>query len=85
MTLISFFRIEKGLGKAWLGGAEHDVQDGSALVVPAGMEHNITNTGSEPMKLYTIYSPAHHRDATVHETKAQAESDNEHFDGKTTE
>lgn len=67
-----FFRIEKGTGKAVIDGEEFEVSDGSAVVVPAGSEHNITNTGSEDLKLYTIYSPANHPDGTVHETKAEA-------------
>lgn len=67
-----FFRIEAGIGKAVIDGDEFEVSDGTAVVVPAGAEHNITNTGSEDLKLYTIYSPAHHPDGTIHETKAEA-------------
>jgi len=55
------------------------------VVVPAGTNHNIINTGSVPLKLYTLYSPPNHRDGVVHRTRADAEADNEHFDGKTTE
>ncbi len=81
-----FFRFESGSGKVIIDGMEHSVGDGFAVVVPAGAEHNIINiSDSEPLKLYTIYSPAHHRDAVVHATKEQAEKDDEHFDGKTTE
>lgn len=52
--------------------------------VPAGMRHNIVNTGSERLKLYTLYAPPHHRDGVVHRTKDEAEADHEHFDGRTT-
>lgn len=80
-----FFRIEKGTGAAVLNGTSHELADGSVVVVPAGTKHNIINTGSEPMKLYTLYMPPHHRDGVVHATKAEAEADTEHFDGVTTE
>ena len=81
-----FLRIEKGTGKAILNGVEHDLSDGSAIVVPAGVKHNIINgSDTEPMKLYTVYSPPHHRDGVVHNTKTDAEADSEHFDGRTTD
>lgn len=80
-----FLRIEKGTGTAILNSISHDLADGSVIVVPAGVKHNITNTGAESMKLYSLYMPPHHRDGTVHATKAEAEADSEHFDGKTTE
>ncbi len=81
-----FFRFEKGTGKVVIDGNEYDVADGLAIVVPAGAQHNVVNTSPDlPLKLYTIYSPAHHRDRVIHETKEQAEGDNESFDGKTTE
>lgn len=73
-----FIRIEKGTGKALLNGEEHVLQDGYALVIPAGTKHNIINTSSEEkLKLYTIYSPAHHKDGTIHKTKADALKDKE--------
>jgi len=78
-----FIRVEQGTGKAILDGVEHALEDGSAVVIPAGTNHNIINTGKTDMKLYTIYSPPEHRDGTVHPTKAEAQE--EHFDGKTTE
>lgn len=85
-TLDQFIRIEKGTGTALLNGVEHPLADGSAVVIPAGTEHNITNTSdSEELKLYTIYSPPEHRDGTVHATKADALAQEEHFDGTTTE
>ena len=69
-----FIRIEGGEGKAVLGGEETPLQDGSAVVIPAGTEHNIVNTSADqPLKLYTIYAPPEHPDGTVHETKAEAE------------
>ncbi|NTV44421.1 MAG: cupin domain-containing protein [Candidatus Yonathbacteria bacterium] len=85
-TLDQFIRIEEGMGKAVLNGVEHDIEDDFAIVIPAGVMHNIVNTSSEkPMKLYTVYSPANHKDGTVHATKAEAEANEEHFDGVTTE
>lgn len=81
-----FFRFEKGTGRVVIDGNEYNVIDGSAIVVPAGAQHNVINASPDlPLKLYTIYSPAHHRDGVVHETKEQAEKDEESFDGKTTE
>lgn len=81
-----FFRVEKGTGKVIIDDNEYDISDGSAVVVPAGAEHNVINaSSSEPLKLYTLYAPAHHRDGVVHATKADADNDDEEFDGKTTE
>ena len=81
-----FFRFEKGTGKVIIDGNEYDVKDGSAIVVPAGSQHNVINVSkTDDMKLYTIYSPAHHKDGTIHETKQIAESSEEEFDGQTTE
>lgn len=81
-----FFRFEAGQGKAVIDGNEYELADGMAIVIPAGAEHNVVNTSdSEDLKMYTIYSPAHHRDGVVHETKEQAMQDDEHFEGETTE
>jgi len=81
-----FFRFEVGEGKVIIDGNEYVVSDGFAVVIPAGAQHNIINTSSvDPLKMYTIYSPAHHRDGVMHATKQVAEADNEEFDGKTTE
>lgn len=81
-----FFRFEKGEGKCIIDGNEYILGDGSVIVVPAGAQHNIINTsGTEDLKLYTIYSPAHHQDGIVRATKAEAEADGPEFDGKTTE
>jgi mannose-6-phosphate isomerase-like protein (cupin superfamily) len=83
--LDQFLRIEAGSGEAVLNGVVQPIEDGSAIIVPAGTRHNIVNTGSEAMKLYTIYSPPNHRDGVVHKIKAEAEKNEEHFDGRTTE
>jgi len=84
-SLDQFFRVEEGTGEAVLDGARTAIRAGFALLVPAGANHNIINTGSVPLKLYTLYSPPNHRDGVIHHTQADAETDNEHFDGKTTE
>ena len=83
--LDQFIRVERGQGKAVLDGAEHALSNGFVIVVPAGAKHNIINTGAEPLKLYTLYAPPNHKDGTVHHTKADAEGDEEHFDGQATE
>jgi mannose-6-phosphate isomerase-like protein (cupin superfamily) len=80
-----FFRIDSGVGKVVINGTEQDIKNGSAIVIPQGAKHNIINTGKEALKLYSIYSPPHHRFDIVHKTKEEAETDKEHFDGKTSE
>ena len=71
-----FIRVEAGRGKSILNGEEHDLEDGSAVVIPSGTQHNIFNVSqSEPLKLYTIYSPPQHPDGTIHRTKADALAD----------
>ena len=80
-----FFRVESGTGKAIINGNEYEITDGFAIVIPAGAEHNIINTGNKDLKVYSIYSPPNHSDKTIHKTKEQAKTDKEHFDGKTTE
>lgn len=81
-----FFRFEKGMGRVVIDGNEYDVKDGDAIVVPTGAEHNVINVSdSEPLKLYTIYSPAHHKDGIVRATKEEAEANEAEFDGTTTE
>ena len=73
-----FFRIEQGEGKVILNGEEHVFSDGFAIVVPAGTKHNVINTSSnKKLKLYTIYSPANHKDGTIHKTKQEAMADEE--------
>src|SRR5512143_374555 len=83
--LDQFFRVEEGSGEAVLDGVHTAIRAGFAGVVPAGTNHNIINTGGAPLKLYTLYSPPNHRDGGVHPTRADAEADDEHFDGTTTE
>ena len=83
--LDQFFRVEQGSGEAVLDGVTTAIRAGFAVVVPAGARHNIINTGTEPLKLYTIYSPPNHRDGVVHHTRADADADTEHFDGKISE
>ncbi len=84
-TLDQFFRVEEGTGEAVLDGVRTEIRAGFAVVVPAGANHNIINTGSAPLKLYTLYAPPNHLDGVIHHTRVDAEADNEHFDGKTTE
>lgn len=84
-TLDQFFRVEEGTGEAVLDGVRSSLRAGFAIVVPAGAKHNIINTGTVPLKLYTLYSPPNHRDGVIHPTRKDAEADSEHFDGKTTE
>lgn len=83
--LDQFIRIEEGTARVVLDDAAHDIKDDYAVVIPAGTNHNVINTGDAPLKLYTIYSPPEHRDGIVHATKAEADADHEHFDGTTTE
>lgn len=80
-----FFRVDSGSGKVIINGKETKIKDGFAVVIPQGAEHDVINTGEEDLKLYSIYSPPHHFFNVVHKTKEEAEKDNEHFDGKTTE
>ena len=81
-----FLRFEGGRGAVFIDGRRFEVTDGDAVIVPAGAQHNVVNLSeSEPLKIYTIYSPPHHKDGTVHATKEQAETDDEEFDGTTTE
>lgn len=81
-----FFRFEKGQGKCIIDGNEYEVTDGSAIVVPAGAQHNVINLSSaDSLKLYTIYSPPHHQDGVVRATKVEAQADGPEFEGVTTE
>lgn len=81
-----FFRFESGEGKVIIDGNEYKVTDGTAIVVPAGAKHNVINTSeTETLKLYTIYSPPHHKDKIVRSTKSEAEANDQEFDGQTTE
>jgi mannose-6-phosphate isomerase-like protein (cupin superfamily) len=75
-----FLRIEQGNGRAEFGKEEgridetYDVEDDWAIVVPAGVWHNVVNTGDSELKLYSIYSPPEHPDGTVHKTKAESDA-----------
>lgn len=80
-----FFRVEEGAGEAVLNGARTLIKAGFAVLVPAGVNHNIINTGTVPLKLYTLYAPPNHRDGVIHKRRADAEGDAEHFTGQTTE
>ena len=81
-----FIRCEAGDGKAILNGLEHPLTDGTAVVIPAGVRHNILNTSTTvALKLYTIYAPPEHKDKIVRKTKAEDMAEEEHFYGKTTE
>lgn len=81
-----FFRFEQGQGKCIIDSHEYAVHDGMAVVVPAGAQHNVVNiSGTEELKFYTIYSPAHHKDAIVRATKEEAMAQEAEFDGQTTE
>ncbi len=81
-----FFRFEKGQGKCIIDGNEYDVGDGVVVVVPSGAQHNIINTSkTDYLKLYTIYSPPHHKNGIIRATKEEAEANESEFDGVTTE
>jgi mannose-6-phosphate isomerase-like protein (cupin superfamily) len=75
-----FLRVEQGSGRAEFGASEdgvdetHDVEDDWAIIVPAGVWHNVVNTGEGELKLYSLYSPPEHPDGTVHATKAEADA-----------
>lgn len=75
-----FLRIEQGSAKVVMGPSEDDLNyeaeahDDFAIFVPAGVWHNVINTGEQPLKLYSIYAPSEHPHGTVHATKAEAEA-----------
>jgi mannose-6-phosphate isomerase-like protein (cupin superfamily) len=81
-----FFRFEGGKGKCIIDGNEHKVENGDAIVVPAGAKHNVKNTDSvNELKMYTIYAPPQHKDGLINATKKDGETSDVKFDGKTTE
>lgn len=80
-----FFRFEAGNGKVYIDDNVYDVEDGSAIIVPAWARHNVVNVWKNDLKLYTIYSPSHHKDWIAHLTKEEAERLEEDFDWQTTE
>ncbi len=75
-----FIRLEQGKGRAELGPTKDEVaetdevEDNWAIIVPAGVWHNVVNTGDEDLKVYSLYSPPEHPPDTVHRTKAEAEA-----------
>jgi len=80
-----FFRVEEGEGAVWIDDVRTPIKDDDAIIVPQGARHNVVNTGSGPLKLYTVYGPPEHRLDVVHHARPDAEADHEHFDGRTTE
>ena len=80
-----FFRFESGKGKVIINDTVYEVNSGDAVIVPTGAKHNVINVGQTELKLYTIYSPAHHKDGIVRSTKSEALTNEEEFDGVITE
>ncbi|MDT8854581.1 cupin domain-containing protein [Paracoccaceae bacterium Fryx2] len=80
-----FFRIEQGTGDVMIDGLKRPIKAGDGIIVPAGAVHNLTNTGEEPMRLYTLYGPPNHMDALVQATKSEAQASHEVFHGVPTE
>lgn len=79
-----FFRVEEGSGTVHIDGAANPVKDDDIAIVPAGARHNVI-AGPEGLKVYTLYGPPEHRLDVVHHTRPEAEKDEEHWDGRTTE
>lgn len=84
-TRDQFFRIEQGEGTALIDGVRRDVRDGDCIVVPAGAKHDLTNTGTKALRLYTLYAPPEHVADVVQATQAEAQASDEAFDGVTSE
>jgi mannose-6-phosphate isomerase-like protein (cupin superfamily) len=80
-----FFRFESGTGKCTIDEHNYRVAEGDAIVIPAGAKHNVINTGEEPLKMYTLYGPPHHKDGIIRITKADADKKDKEFDGVTSE
>ncbi|GAB3021523.1 cupin domain-containing protein [Niabella terrae] len=80
-----FFRFEAGTGIVLIDGNEFEVKDGDAVIIPAGARHNVVNKGSDPLRMYTLYAPPHHKDGIVRATRQEALDNEEDFDGTTTE
>jgi mannose-6-phosphate isomerase-like protein (cupin superfamily) len=78
-----FLRLDAGRGRVQMGGAkdelsfEKEVSDGWCVLIPAGSWHNVTNIGEEPMKVYAIYAPAHHKPDKIHHTASEAATDSD--------
>jgi mannose-6-phosphate isomerase-like protein (cupin superfamily) len=80
-----FFRIETGRGEVLINGVRTPIKGHDGIIVPAGAEHNVVNTGDEPLRFYTLYGPPEHLEGTLHRTRADGEAGGAHFDGRTTE
>ncbi|HYK03792.1 MAG TPA: cupin domain-containing protein [Thermoanaerobaculia bacterium] len=80
-----FFRVEQGEGEVSIDGKRTPIRSDMAIIVPAGARHNVTNTGKESLKVYTLYAPPEHKHGTIHATKHDADTHEEHFDGTTSE
>jgi mannose-6-phosphate isomerase-like protein (cupin superfamily) len=80
-----FFRLEEGRGEVWIDGKATAIEGETGILVPAGARHNIRNTGTTPLKLYTLYAPPEHADGIVHRTREDAMASSEHFAGQTSE
>jgi mannose-6-phosphate isomerase-like protein (cupin superfamily) len=76
-----FLRLDAGRGRAQIGPSKDQltfdskVSDGWCVLIPAGSWHNVINIGDEPMQLYAIYAPAHHKPGKVHRTADEAAAD----------
>ncbi len=81
--LDQFIRVESGEAQVLLNDDVHELPAEHAVVIPSGVKHNVRNTGTTELKIYSIYTPPEHKDQTVHKTKS--EEAHEHFDGTTTE
>jgi mannose-6-phosphate isomerase-like protein (cupin superfamily) len=81
--LDQFIRVESGEAKVVLDGEEFALPADHAVVIPEGTRHNVINVGSEDVTLYSVYSPAEHKDGTIHPTKSDEKE--EHFDGVVSE
>ncbi len=82
-TLDQFIRFEEGTATVYLDGEKHVIEHDHAVIVPAGVRHNVVNESDVDLKLYTLYAPPEHKDGIVQKTKADEQE--EHFDGATTE
>ena len=81
-TIDQFIRVERGEGKAVLNGEEFMLNDGSVIIIPKDVEHEIINLSTtSALKLYTIYTPPQHADGTIHKTRAEAIEAEEHSEG----
>ena len=81
--LDQFIRVDGGVATIMLGDKFHELPDGHAVVIPAGVKHNVLNKGDEPVKLYSVYGLPEHKDGLVQKTKADEKE--EHWEGETTE